>query len=51
MENKVKELDEKIRKAYGVPELQKTPYYLHSLIVHDGNATSGHYYPVIYDRN
>ena len=51
MEKKVKELDEKIRKAYGVPELQKTPYYLHSLIVHDGNATSGHYYPFIYDRN
>jgi hypothetical protein len=26
------------------------PYHLHSICVHDGNANSGHYYTLIYDR-
>ena len=30
--------------------MQKQPYHLHSICVHDGNATSGHYYTFIYDR-
>jgi len=30
--------------------LDKSPYYLHSICVHDGNAESGHYYSFIYDR-
>ena len=30
--------------------MQKKPYYLHSICVHDGNANSGHYYTFIYDR-
>jgi len=30
--------------------MQKNPYYLHSICVHDGNAMSGHYYTFIYDR-
>ena len=30
--------------------MQKMPYHLHSICVHDGNANSGHYYTLIYDR-
>ena len=30
--------------------MQKMPYHLHSICVHDGNAMSGHYYSFIYDR-
>jgi len=50
MENKVKELESKIATLYGIPEMQKKPYHLHSICVHDGNANSGHYYTFIYDR-
>jgi len=50
MENKVKVLEHTIKAAYGIPEMQKRPYYLHSICVHDGNANSGHYYTFIYDR-
>ena len=34
-------------KAY--EPLNKTPYYLHAIVVHDGNATSGHYFVYIFD--
>lgn len=50
MESKVKALEAQIEAAYGTPSLQKSPYHLHSMCVHDGNATSGHYYTFIYDR-
>jgi uncharacterized UBP type Zn finger protein len=50
MENKVKALEAQIQAAYGTPELKKRPYHLHSMCVHDGNASSGHYYTFIYDR-
>jgi len=50
MENKVKALDAQIHAAYSTPDLQKRPYHLHSMCVHDGNASSGHYYTFIHDR-
>ena len=50
MEAKVKQLEAQIQAAYGIPEMQKKPYHLHSICVHDGNANSGHYYSFIYDR-
>jgi ubiquitin carboxyl-terminal hydrolase 25 len=50
MEGKVKQLEDQITLAYGVDELKQNPYYLHSICVHEGNATSGHYYTFIYDR-
>lgn len=37
-----------IDKAYA--ELNKHPYHLHAICVHDGNAQSGHYYTFIKDR-
>ena len=50
MEKKVKELEAKIKAAYAIKEMQKMPYDLHSICVHDGNATSGHYYTYIFDH-
>ena len=50
MEQQVKDLQGQIKAAFGVPEMQKMPYHLHSICVHDGNAMSGHYYSFIYDR-
>jgi len=28
----------------------KHPYYLHSIMIHDGLAENGHYYTYVYDR-
>jgi ubiquitin carboxyl-terminal hydrolase 25/28 len=50
MEKKVQELEASIKAAYGIPDMMKRPYHLHSICVHDGNAMSGHYYTFIYDR-
>ena len=50
MEEKVLAYEGELRELYGIPDLQKHPYQLHSICVHDGNATSGHYYSLIYDR-
>ena len=30
--------------------MQKEPYHLHSIAVHQGGAESGHYFAYIYDR-
>lgn len=50
MEQQVRDLESQIKAAFGVPEMQKQRYHLHAICVHDGNATSGHYYSFIYDR-
>jgi ubiquitin carboxyl-terminal hydrolase 25/28 len=50
METKVEALQNQIKVAYGTSDMQKMPYHLHSICVHDGNANSGHYYTLIYDR-
>mmetsp|Transcript_21701 Transcript_21701/g.20808 ORF Transcript_21701/g.20808 Transcript_21701/m.20808 type:complete len:113 (+) Transcript_21701:1482-1820(+) len=47
MEAQIKELNEQIAIAY--KHMNKTPYYLHAIIVHDGNAQSGHYFAFIFD--
>lgn len=50
MQNKVKALEQEINKSYAIGDMQKKPFHLHSICVHDGNANSGHYYTFIYDR-
>lgn len=50
MEAQLAELKLKVKSAYAQKDLEKHPYYLHSICVHDGNASSGHYYSLIYDR-
>ena len=39
MEQQVRDLEAQIKAAFGIPEMQKQPYHLHSICVHDGNAT------------
>ena len=48
MEQQVRDLESQIKAAFGIPEMQKMPYHLHSICVHDGNAMSGHYFTFIY---
>jgi ubiquitin carboxyl-terminal hydrolase 25/28 len=31
-------------------EYKNFPYFLHAILIHDGNAESGHYYTFIFDR-
>jgi len=42
------DLTAQIQKTYS--HMNKHPYHLHAICVHDGNAYSGHYYAFIYDR-
>jgi ubiquitin carboxyl-terminal hydrolase 25/28 len=44
---KIVSIDKEIEKAYR--EINKTPYYLYSLLIHEGGADSGHYYSYTYD--
>ena len=44
---RVKLLEQKIKSAFG--DYCKQPYYLHSILVHDGLANGGHYYSFIFD--
>lgn len=38
-----------IEAIFSWPELKEHPYHLHSILVHDGQVGSGHYYTYIYD--
>ena len=49
MEQQLETLKMKVKKSYGDKEFQKYPYNLHSICIHDGNATTGHYYSFVYD--
>jgi len=42
-------VQDQIEKTY--QHMNKTPYYLHAILIHDGNASSGHYYAFIYDHH
>lgn len=55
VENDVKELqdqinriDSKIREIYSEETLLKKPYRLHAVLVHEGQAASGHYWAYVY---
>jgi ubiquitin carboxyl-terminal hydrolase 25 len=44
---RVGEIEKQIELAYR--DINKTPYYLYSLLIHEGGADSGHYYSYTYD--
>ena len=48
MTKQVEDLQKQIEKAY--KHMNKIPYHLHAILIHDGNVNSGHYYAYIYDR-
>ena len=47
MEQQIGQLEDKISKAYDA--IKTEPYHLHAIIIHEGNASSGHYYCYIKD--
>lgn len=49
MKEQVEKLKQQIKAIYDVPELKNHQYVLHSILVHDGQAGSGHYYAYIYE--
>lgn len=46
---RINEIDEEISKKYDV--INKTPYVLHSILVHEGIESFGHYFALIKDYN
>ena len=50
MENQVKQIQEKIKAVYADNSMEGMKYHLHSICVHDGTASHGHYFSYIYDR-
>ena len=54
-EAQINNLKEKIKKIQIILEspyikYKERPYHLHTVIVHDGLATNGHYYSYVFDR-
>jgi ubiquitin carboxyl-terminal hydrolase 25/28 len=43
-------LQAEIKAVFDLEDLKQHPYLLHSILVHDGMAGSGHYYAYIYDH-
>ena len=42
------EVQTAIKNAYS--EFRNVPYWLQGILIHDGEANSGHYYSFVYDR-
>ena len=51
MKEQVSKLQQEIKALYDVPELKNHPYVLHSILVHDGQAGSGHYFAYIFEQD
>lgn len=49
LNNELKEVYFKLKMLYDVPMFRRHQYKLHSLLVHDGYAGSGHYYTFVHD--
>ncbi|OMJ85775.1 hypothetical protein SteCoe_12844 [Stentor coeruleus] len=49
MEKQLERIYENIGDLYNRPELRENKYKLHSILVHDGYAGSGHYYAYVHD--
>jgi len=47
MESQKQNFQEKIKEIYS--KFNHNPYYLHSVLIHEGSDNSGHYY--VYIRN
>jgi ubiquitin carboxyl-terminal hydrolase 25/28 len=50
MKQSLADVKREIKELYDRPELTKHLYHLHSILMHSGQADSGHYYAFIYDR-
>ncbi|KAK7074616.1 Ubiquitin carboxyl-terminal hydrolase 28, partial [Halocaridina rubra] len=45
----IKDLEGQLNQMYDDPVLQRIPYRLHSVVVHEGQASGGHYWVYIFD--
>lgn len=48
LEKKIEHMDKTLEQPYS--ESGEHPYFLHSVMIHDGLAENGHYYVYVYDR-
>ncbi|CAG9326367.1 unnamed protein product [Blepharisma stoltei] len=48
-QDRINTLKLELESIYDTQELKKSPYLLHSILVHEGQADKGHYYSFIYD--
>lgn len=49
LKRQILDLELELERLYNVPELKAYDYHLHSILVHEGGAESGHYYAYIHD--
>ncbi|KAG8183527.1 hypothetical protein JTE90_003875 [Oedothorax gibbosus] len=48
LQEKISNIENTIKDIYNDPNLQQNPYRLHAVLVHEGQAASGHYWAYIY---
>ncbi|XP_041372903.1 ubiquitin carboxyl-terminal hydrolase 25-like isoform X2 [Gigantopelta aegis] len=51
LQENISQLESKIDLMYSDAAMQKFPYHLHAVLVHEGQAVSGHYWAYIFDTN
>ncbi|GAB6019919.1 Centromere/kinetochore protein zw10 [Chamberlinius hualienensis] len=51
LQDKIKTKDDTIRNMYSSETLMRVPYRLHAVLVHEGQAASGHYWAYVYDHS
>ncbi|KAL8592865.1 hypothetical protein ACOMHN_050693 [Nucella lapillus] len=50
LQSTISSLETKLDKMYSDESMQKFPYHLHAVLVHEGQAASGHYWAFVYDH-
>lgn len=48
LQDNINSLEEAINRMYGDEAMKKHPYHLHAVLVHEGQAASGHYWAYVY---
>ncbi|GFT42840.1 ubiquitin carboxyl-terminal hydrolase 25 [Nephila pilipes] len=51
LQENINNIDNTIKEIYNDPSLQKNRYRLHAVLVHEGQAASGHYWAYVYSPN
>lgn len=51
LQENINNIDNTIKEIYNDSSLQKKPYRLHAVLVHEGQAASGHYWAYVYSPN
>ncbi|GFR14738.1 ubiquitin carboxyl-terminal hydrolase 25 [Trichonephila clavata] len=51
LQENINNIDNTIKEVYNDSSLQKKPYRLHAVLVHEGQAASGHYWAYVYCPN